>query len=74
MYYSKNLLTVNPVVMNYKIRHNKNRPVTRPERYSLAWPDHFSVIVICSGRKMVKQSGHVRLYARVAMEEGLLSV
>ena len=24
--------------MNYKIRHNKNRPAMRPARYSLAWP------------------------------------
>ena len=27
---------VNPVVMNYKIRHNENRPAMRPPRYSLA--------------------------------------
>ena len=37
MYFSENLPGVNPVVTNYKIRHNKNWPV----RYSLVWPDHF---------------------------------
>ena len=35
------------MVMNYKMRHNKNRP----ERDSLVWPGHFSVINICGGRK-----------------------
>ena len=54
MNFSENLPGINPVVMNYKIRHNKNRPVMRPVRYGLVWPDHFSVI-ICGGRKMVKQ-------------------
>ena len=38
MYLSENLLGVNLVVMNYKIRHNKNQPAMRPARYSLAWP------------------------------------
>ena len=38
MYFSENLPGVNPVVMNYKIRHNKNQPATEPARYSLAWP------------------------------------
>ena len=50
MYFSKNILGVNLVVINYKRKHNKNWPVTRPARYSLAWPDHFSV-KICGGRK-----------------------
>ena len=26
MYFSKNILGVNPVAMNYKKRHNKNQP------------------------------------------------
>ena len=37
MYFTENFMGVNPVVMNYNIRHNKNRPA----RYSLAWPDRF---------------------------------
>ena len=38
MYFSaENLPEVNPVVMNYKIRHNKNLPA----RYSLAWSGCF---------------------------------
>ena len=41
---AKNLPEVSPVVM----RHNKNWPA----RYSFVWPDHFSIINICSGRKM----------------------
>ena len=74
MYFSENLPGVNPVMMNYKKRHNKNMPAMRPVRYSLAWPDHFSVIT-CKGRKNRKtRSGHVRLHARVAIEESLLSV
>ena len=73
MYFSENLPGINPVVMNYKIRHNKNWPAMRPARYSLVWPDRFS-ITICGGIKTEKQSGHVRLRARVATEEGLLSV
>ena len=40
MYFSKNILRVNPVVMNYKIRHIANKK--RPARYNLACPDHFS--------------------------------
>ena len=51
MYISKNILGVNSVVTNYKIRHNKNRPVMRLARHSLAWPGHFFVI-ICGDRKM----------------------
>ena len=34
------------MVINYKIRHNKNRPA----KHSLACLDHFSVT--CAGRKM----------------------
>ena len=46
MYFSaENLPEVNPVVMNYKIRHNKNRPA----RYSLA-------LLFCGDRKMEKCS------------------
>ena len=37
---------VSPVMMNYKIRHLKNRSA----RDSPVWPDHFSVISICGGR------------------------
>ena len=38
MYFSaENLPGVNPVVMNYKIRHTKNRSA----KYSLAWPYRF---------------------------------
>ena len=70
MYFSKNIPGVNPVVVNYKIRH-KNQPAMRPARYSgPAWPPHPSIIT-CGGRKT--QSRHARLRARVAMEEGLLS-
>ena len=36
----------NPVMMNYKIRHNMNLPATRPARYSLAWPDHFPLLFV----------------------------
>ena len=43
---AENLLEVSPVVINYKMRHNKNRPA----RYSLVWPHHFSVINICGGK------------------------
>ena len=56
MYFlAENLPEVSSVVMNYKMRHNMNRPA----RYSL-------------NRKT--RSGHARLCARIAMEEGLLSV
>ena len=38
MYFSaENLPDVSPVVMNYKMRHNKNQS----SRYSLVWPDRF---------------------------------
>ena len=68
MYFSaENLPGVNPVVINYKIRHIKNRSA----KYSLAWPYRVSVI---SGGRKTEKSGHTRLHARVAMEESLLSV
>ena len=51
-----------PVAMNYKMRHNKNRPA----RYNLVWHLWWQI----NGKT---QSGHERLNARVAMEEGLLS-
>ena len=71
MYFStENLLEVNPVVTNYKIRHNENRPA----RYSLVWPDHFSRYYLWWQKNGKMRSGHVRLRARVAMEKGLLSV
>ena len=53
-----------------EMRYNKNQPV----RYSLVSPDHFSVITLWWQKNRKTQSGHVRLHARVAMEEGLLSV
>ena len=49
---------VSPVVMNYKMRHNKNQPA----RDSLVWPDHFFIINICGGRKTEKQSLDMRGY------------
>ena len=70
MYFSaENLLEVNLVVMNYKISHNKYQPA----RYGLAWPNPFFRYLWWqkSGKT---QSIHVRLRARVAMEEGSLSV
>ena len=45
--FSEDLLGVNIVVTNYKIRHNRNQPA----RYSLAWLDCFYVIT-CGGGKM----------------------
>ena len=38
MYISRNIPGVNPVMMNYRIRHNKNWPGMRPASYSLVWP------------------------------------
>ena len=72
MYFSaENLPDVSPVVMNYKMRHNKNQS----SRYSLVWPDRFSVISHLWWQKNGKaRSGHARLHAKVTMEEGLLSV
>ena len=69
MYFSaENLLEVNPVMINYKIGYNKNRPA----RCSLVWPDRFFRYLLWQkNRKM--QSGHAMLRARVAMEKGLLS-
>ena len=59
MYFSRyfsaeNLPEVSPVVM----RHNKNQPA----RYSLVWPDHFSIINICGGRKTEKHGLDIRGY------------
>ena len=65
---------VNPVVMNYKIRHNKNRPATRPARYNLAWPDRFFHYYLWWQENGKTWFGHARLHARVTMEEGLFSV
>ena len=59
MYFSENLPGVNPMVMNYKIRHNKNRPA----KYGLAWPDRFFVI-ICGSRKTVKYGLDMRGYVQ----------
>ena len=75
MYFSaENLPGVNPVVMNYKIIHSKNRLAMRPVRYSLAWPDLFSRYYLCWQKNRKTRSGHARLHARVVMQEGLLSV
>ena len=75
MYFSaENLLGVNPVVMKYKIRHSKNRTATRPARYSLVLPDLFSRYHLWWQKNGRTRSGHARVRARVAMEEGLLSV
>ena len=74
MYFSKNILGINPVVMNYKIIHNKNQPAMRPVRYGLVWPDHFFRYYLWWQKNGKTQSVHVRLHARIAMEEGLLSV
>ena len=52
--------SVSPVVMNYKMRHNKNRPA----RNSLVWLDHFSVISICGGRKTEKHGLDMRGYVQ----------
>ena len=75
MYFSADSLhslEVSPVMMNYKMRHNKSRPA----RDSLVWPDHFFPLLIFVVAEKWKntRSGHARLRARVAMEEGLLSV
>ena len=61
IYFSaENLPEVSPVVMNYKMRHNKNWPA----RYSIVWPDHFSVINICGGRKMEKHGLDMQDYVQ----------
>ena len=57
----ENLPGVNPVVMNYKKIHNKNRSATRPARYSLAWSNRF-FIIICDGRKTEKHSLDIQGY------------
>ena len=61
---------VNPVVINYKIRHNKNRQAMRPARYCLVWPDCFLCYYLWWEKNGKTWSGHERLCAR----EGLLSV
>ena len=64
MYFSaENLPEVSPVVMNYKMRQNKNRPA----RYSLVW-------YLWWQKNGKTRSGNAMLHARVAMEQGLLSV
>ena len=68
MYFSKNI----PVVINYKIRNNKNRPATRPARYSLAWPDRFSRYYLWWQKNGKTQSELARLHASVAMEKACL--
>ena len=60
MYFSENLPGVNPLVMNYKTRLNKNQPA----RYSLAWPDRFLLLFVMA-EKWKNTSGYTRLYVRV---------
>ena len=63
MYFSEENLhspEVSTVVMNYKMRHNKNRPA----KDSLVWLDHFSVINICGGRKKEKHGLDMRGYVQ----------
>ena len=71
MYFSAEYLhspEVGPVVMNYKMRHNKNRP----EKDSLVWPDHFPLLVTkrCKCTDWTCEA----TCKGIAMEEGLLSV
>ena len=73
IYFSENLPEVNPMVINYKIRHNKNRPATRPAKHNLAWLDRFFHYLWWQNNRKTRY-GHERLRARVVMEEGLLSV
>ena len=63
---------VSSIVMNYKMRSNKNQPA----RGSVVWPDLYSVIdnYLWWQKNGKTWSGNARLRARVAMEEGLLSV
>ena len=61
------------MIMNYKMRHNKNQPA----RDSLVWPlarPFFPLLIFVVADEWKTRSGHARLRARVAMEEGLLSV
>ena len=59
---------VNPVVMTrYDIIRIGQRGIVLCDQ--IAFP-----LLFCSGRKRKTQSGHARLLARLAMEEGLLSV
>ena len=50
MYFSAENLhsqEVSPVMMNYKMTHNKNRPA----RDSLVWPDHFPLLIFVVAEK-----------------------
>ena len=68
MYFSENLLVVNPVVMTrYDTIRIGQRGIVLCGQ--IAFPLLFVVAV-----KWKTQSGHARLLARVAMEEVLLSV
>ena len=59
MYFSAENLSVNPVVMNYKIRYNKNRPA----RYSFAWPD-CCFVIIYAGRRTEKHGLDMQGYVQ----------
>ena len=61
MYFSENLPGVNPVVIHYKIRQNKNWSAMKPARYSLAWPDRFIHYYWWWKKNRITQSGHARL-------------
>ena len=68
MYFSENLLVINPVVTTrYDIIRIGQRGIVLCGQ--IAFPLLF---VVAEKRKT--QSGHVRLLARLAMEQGLLSV
>ena len=74
MYFSAENLhspEVSPVMMNYKMRHNKNQPA----RNSLLWPDHFPLLifVVAERRKDTVWTCEA-IRASVAKEEGLLNV
>ena len=70
MYLSKSIL----VVMNYKMRHNENQPVMRPAKHSLTWLDRFFCYYLWLQKNRKTRSGHARLLASVAIEEGLVSI
>ena len=57
------------MVMNYKMRHNKNQLA----RNSLVCKTIFPLLIFVVVEKRKTRSGNARLRARVAMEEGLLS-
>ena len=59
------------MMMNYKMRHNKNWPA---RDIVLCGQTIFPLLLFVVRKKGKARSGHARLSARVAMEEGLVSV